>query len=390
MHLKDLTDYQLSGKRVMLRADMNVPLRHGIIANTERIDRSLPTIKHILGEGGKIILLSHLGRPQETGKVQAEFSLKPVADYLEEKLNMPILLVEDLEVVKKSNEQFIMVENIRFYKGEKGNDSNLAEKLGSLCDIFVMDAFATSHREHASTTGVVSFVDHACVGFLIREELEALEFIDKAKKPILVILGGAKISTKLSLINALTEKADYLLLGGGIANTCLGSIGVEVGSSLIESSVFTEAKQLVEKDNVLLPDKVLVALNKESDPTEVNVHTLTKEDCIFDVSPEYINSLEHLFTKAETIIWNGPMGLFEEDRFFSGTQAVANLIAGSKAYSVIGGGDTISAAAKAGVLDSINYISTAGGAFLKYLEGKPLPALLALQEKALESSGDGT
>ena len=363
MHLKDLTDYQLSGKRVMLRADMNVPLRHGIIANTERIDRSLPTIKHILGEGGKIILLSHLGRPQETGKVQAEFSLKPVADYLEEKLNMPILLVEDLEVVKKSNEQFIMVENIRFYKGEKGNDSNLAEKLGSLCDIFVMDAFATSHREHASTTGVVSFVDHACVGFLIREELEALEFIDKAKRPILAILG---------------------------ANTCLGSVGIEVGSSLIDSSVFTEAKQLVEKDNVLLPDKVLVALNKESDPTEVNVHTLTKEDCIFDVSPEYINSLEHLFTKAETIIWNGPMGLFEEDRFFSGTQAVANLIAGSKAYSVIGGGDTISAAAKAGVLDSINYISTAGGAFLKYLEGKPLPALLALQEKALESSGDGT
>jgi len=234
--------------------------------------------------------------------VQAEFSLKPVADYLEEKLNMPILLVEDLEVVKKSNEQFIMIENIRFYKGEKENDSNLAEKLGSLCDIFVMDAFATSHREHASTAGVVSFVDHACVGFLIREELEALEFIDKAKRHILVILGGNKISTKLSLINALTEKADYLLLGGGIANTCLSSIGIEVGSSLIESSVFTEAKQLVEKDNVLLPDKVLVAFNKESAPKEVNVHSLTKEDCIFDVSPEYINSLEHLFTKAETII----------------------------------------------------------------------------------------
>jgi len=390
MHLKDLTDYQLSGKRVMLRADMNVPLKHGIIANAERIDRSLPTIKHILGEGGKIILLSHLGRPQEIGKVQAEFSLKPVADYLEEKLNMPILLVEDLEVVKKSNEQFIMVENIRFYKGEKGNDSNLAEKLGSLCDIFVMDAFATSHREHASTTGVVSFVDHACVGFLIREELEALEFIEKAKRPILVILGGAKISTILSLINALTEKADYLLLGGGIANTCLGSVGVEVGSSLIESSLFTEAKQLVEKDNVLLPDKVLVALNKESAPTEVNVHSLTKEDCIFDVLPEYINSLEHLFTKAETIIWNGPMGLFEEDRFFSGTtdekiHAMEELYTRHREEL-----SAISAAAKAGVLDSINYISTAGGAFLKYLEGKPLPALLALQEKALESSGDGT
>ncbi|MCS5544200.1 MAG: phosphoglycerate kinase, partial [SAR86 cluster bacterium] len=390
MHLKDLTDYQLSGKRVMLRADLNVPLKNGIISNSERVDRSLPTIKHILGEGGKIILLSHLGRPQETGKIQEEFSLKPVADYLEEKLNMSILITEDLEGIKKSNEEFIIVENIRFFKGEKSNDPSLAKKLGSLCDIFVMDAFATSHREHASTTGVISFVDHACVGFLIREELDALRLFDQVKRPFLAILGGAKISTKLSLINALTEKVDYLLLGGAIANTCLGSLGVEVGSSLVEPSVYPEAKELVEKDNVLLPDKVLVALNKESEPREASIDSLTKEDCIFDVSPGYINTLEELFTKAETIIWNGPMGLFEEDQFCSGTQALADLIAGSKAYSVIGGGDTISAVEKAGVLDSINYISTAGGAFLKYLEGKPLPALLALQEKALESSSDGT
>ena len=390
MHLKDLTDYQLSGKRVMLRADLNVPLKNGIISNSERVDRSLPTIKHIIGEGGKIILLSHLGRPQETGKIQEEFSLKPVADYLEERLNMSILLTEDLEGIKKSNEEFIIVENIRFFKGEKSNDSSLAKKLGSLCDIFVMDAFATSHREHASTTGVISFVDHACVGFLIREELDALRLFDQVKRPFLAILGGAKISTKLSLINALTEKVDYLLLGGAIANTCLGSLGVEVGSSLVEPSVYPEAKELAEKDNVLLPDKVLVALNKESEPREASIDSLTKEDCIFDVSPGYINTLEELFTKAETIIWNGPMGLFEEDQFCSGTQALADLIAGSKAYSVIGGGDTISAAVKTGVFDSINYISTAGGAFLNYLEGKPLPALLALQEKTLESSSDGT
>ena len=390
MHLKDLTDYQLSGKKVMLRADLNVPLKNGIISNSERVDRSLPTIKHIIGEGGKIILLSHLGRPQETGKIQEEFSLKPVADYLEERLNMSILLTEDLEGIKKSNEEFIIVENIRFFKGEKSNDSSLAKKLGSLCDIFVMDAFATSHREHASTTGVISFVDHACVGFLIREELDALRLFDQVKRPFLAILGGAKISTKLSLINALTEKVDYLLLGGAIANTCLGSLGVEVGSSLVEPSVYPEAKELAEKDNVLLPDKVLVALNKESEPREASIDSLTKEDCIFDVSPGYINTLEELFTKAETIIWSGPMGLFEEDQFCSGTQALADLIAGSKAYSVIGGGDTISAAVKTGVFDSINYISTAGGAFLNYLEGKPLPALLALQEKALESSGDGT
>ena len=390
MQLKHLTDHQLSGKRVMLRSDMNVPLKEGIIANEERIDRSLPTIEHILREGGRIVLISHLGRPQETGKVQEEFSLKPVVKCLEEKLNRSIYLTDDLDVVKESSEEFIMLENIRFFKGEKSNDPNLSNKLGSLCDIFVMDAFATSHREHASTTGVVNCVDHACIGFLIKEELEALEHIERAKRPILVVLGGAKISTKLSLINALTEKADHLLLGGGIANTCLGSQGIEIGSSLIESSVYPEAKQMVEKDNVLLPDRVLVARSKESEPREVDVNSLTREDCIFDVSPLYINSLEELFSKAETIIWNGPMGLFEEDRFCSGTQAVADLIASSKAYSVIGGGDTISAVTKTGVVDSINYISTGGGAFLNYLEGKSLPALLALEKKALESLNDET
>ena len=385
MHLKDLTEYQLSGKRVMLRTDMNVPLRSGTIANTERIDRSLPTINHILEEGGKIILLSHLGRPEETGKVQEEFSLKPVVSYLEEKLQRPIHLNESLDSLRDSKEEFTVLENIRFFKGEKGNDSNLAKKLGSLCDIFVLDAFAASHREHASTTGVISFVNQACIGFLIREELEALEIIENANRPILAILGGAKISDKLSLINALAKKGDHLLLGGGIANTCLGSKGLEIGRSLVEPSLFTEARNLVEKDNVLLPDKVLVAPNKDSEPREVSVETLKKEECIFDISPLYIDSIKKTFAEAKTIIWNGPMGFFEEDKFSLGTKAVAELITESEAYSVIGGGDTIAAAAQAKVLDSINYVSTAGGAFLNYLEGKPLPALLALEEKALES-----
>ena len=385
MHLKDLTEYQLSGKRVLLRADMNVPLQSGTIANTERIDRSLPTIKHILQEGGKIILLSHLGRPEETGKVQEEFSLKPVVSYLEEKLQRPIPLTESLDSLRVLNGSFTVLENIRFFKGEKGNDSNLAKKLGSFCDIFVLDAFAASHREHASTTGVISFVNQACIGFLVREELEALETIDKANRPILAILGGAKISSKLSLINALANKVDHLLLGGGIANTCLGSKGLEIGRSLVEPSLYSEARNLVEKDNVLLPDKVAVAPNKESEPREVSVETLKKEDCIYDISPLYIDSIKKTFTEAKTIIWNGPMGLFEEDKFSLGTKAVAELINESEAYSVIGGGDTIAAAAQAKVLDSINYVSTAGGAFLNYLEGKPLPALLALEEKALES-----
>ena len=385
MHLKDLTEYQLSGKRVLLRADMNVPLQSGTIANTERIDRSLPTIKHILQEGGKIILLSHLGRPEETGKVQEEFSLKPVVSYLEEKLQRPIPLTESLDSLRVLNGSFTVLENIRFFKGEKGNDSDLAKKLGSLCDIFVLDAFAASHREHASTTGVISFVNQACIGFLIREELEALETIEKANSPILAILGGAKISSKLSLINALANKVDHLLLGGGIANTCLGSKGLEIGRSLVEPSLYSEARNLVEKDNVLLPDKVVVAPNKESEPREVSVETLKKEECIFDISPLYIDSIKKTFEEAKTIIWNGPMGFFEEDKFSLGTKAVAELISESEAYSVIGGGDTIAAAAQAKVLDSINYVSTAGGAFLNYLEGKPLPALLALEEKALES-----
>ena len=385
MHLKDLTEYQLSGKRVLLRADMNVPLRHGTIVNTERIDRSLPTIKHILEEGGNVILLSHLGRPEETGKVQEEFSLKPVVSYLEEKLQRPIYLTDNLDSLGVIKGQIMVVENIRFFKGEKGNDSNLAKKLGSVCDIFVLDAFAAAHREHASTTGVVSFVNQACIGFLIRQELEALETIEKANRPILAILGGAKISSKLSLINALANKVDHLLLGGGIANTCLGSKGLEMGRSLVEPSLYAEARNLIEKDNVLLPDKVVVAPNKESEPREVSVETLKKEECIFDISPLYIDSIKKTFEEAKTIIWNGPMGFFEEDKFSLGTKTVAELISESEAYSVIGGGDTIAAAAQAKVLDSINYVSTAGGAFLNYLEGKPLPALLALEEKALES-----
>ena len=385
MHLRDLTEFQLSGKRVLLRADMNVPLRGGTITNTERIDRSLPTIKHILEEGGSIILISHLGRPEETGKVQEEFSLRPVVSYLEEKLQRPIPLTESLDSLMVLNGNFTVLENIRFFKGEKGNDPNLAKKLGSLCDIFVLDAFAASHREHASTTGITGFVNQACIGFLIREELEALETTEKANSPILAVLGGAKISSKLSLINALAKKVDHLLLGGGIANTCLGSKGLEIGTSLVESSLYSEARNLLEKDNVLLPDKVAVAPNKESEPREVSVECLRKEDCIFDISTAYIDSIKETFVQAKTIIWNGPMGFFEEDKFSLGTQAVAELISESDAYTVIGGGDTIAAAAQAKVLDSIDYISTAGGAFLNYLEGKPLPALVAIEEKALES-----
>lgn len=389
MQLKYLTDYKLSGRKVMLRVDFNVPLKDGHIVNEERIDRSLPTIQHILNEGASLIIVSHLGRPEETNEVQKEFSLKPIALSLEKKLKMPVVLKRDLSSIKQSSEDLLMLENIRFFKGEKSNDSNLAKDLAGLCDIFVMDAFATAHRAHASTTAILDFVDQACAGLLIKQELQALDRIDNAEKPIVIVLGGAKISTKLPLINALLDKVDHLILGGGIANTCIAAQGLEIGKSLIESSLVSEVKSLINEDNVILPSRVLVAENKEAEAREVDIDSLTKNDAIFDVSPTFIHSLEKIFNEAATIVWNGPMGLFEQDQFSLGTQAVANLIARSEAYSIIGGGDTISAASMSGVLDSINYISTGGGALLEYLEGKSLPALAALQKKALERVDNG-
>ena len=389
MQLKYLTDYKLSGRKVMLRVDFNVPLKDGHIVNEERIDRSLPTIQHILNEGASLIIVSHLGRPEETNEVQKEFSLKPIALSLEKKLKMPVDLKRDLSSIKQSSKDLLMLENIRFFKGEKSNDSNLAKDLAGLCDIFVMDAFATAHRAHASTTAILDFVDQACAGLLIKQELQALDRIDNAEKPIVIVLGGAKISTKLPLINALLDKVDHLILGGGIANTCIAAQGLEIGKSLIESSLVSEVKSLINEDNVILPSRVLVAENKEAEAREVDIDSLTKNDAIFDVSPTFIHSLENIFNEAATIVWNGPMGLFEQDQFSLGTQAVANLIARSEAYSIIGGGDTISAASMSGVLDSINYISTAGGALLEYLAGKSLPALAALQKKALERVDNG-
>ena len=389
MQLKYLTDYKLSGRKVMLRVDFNVPLKDGHIVNEERIDRSLPTIQYILNEGASLIIVSHLGRPEETNEVQKEFSLKPIALSLEKKLKMPVVLKRDLSSIKQSSEDLLMLENIRFFKGEKSNDSNLAKDLAGLCDIFVMDAFATAHRAHASTTAILDFVDQACAGLLIKQELQALDRIDNAEKPIVIVLGGAKISTKLPLINALLDKVDHLILGGGIANTCIAAQGLEIGKSLIESSLVSEVKSLINEDNVILPSRVLVAENKEAEAREVDIDSLTKNDAIFDVSPTFIHSLEKIFNEAATIVWNGPMGLFEQDQFSLGTQAVANLIARSEAYSIIGGGDTISAASMSGVLDSINYISTGGGALLEYLEGKSLPALAALQKKALERVDNG-
>ena len=389
MKIKPLSKCSLGNKKVLLRADMNVPVSEGKVTNKERIIRSLPTIKFILKKSSKLIVLSHLGRPKENNIIQEEFSLQPVARILEEELGRPVKLIQNIDEAITSNEEILILENIRFFKGEKNNDLNLSKQLASLADIFVMDAFATSHRAHASTVGVVDFVNEACAGFLIKEELEALENFDKAKRPIVGVLGGAKISTKLSLISSLAKKVDFLILGGGLANTCLGAQGKEIGSSLTEIGMYQDVKAFVDNEKILLPSKVLVSKDKRSEVREKDVNDLTEEDCIFDVSPDFFISLADIFKKAGTIVWNGPMGLFEEDKFSYGTLEVAKQIANSNAYSIVGGGDTISAATKAGILDSINYLSTAGGAFLEYLEGKSLPALLALKKKALESPKDG-
>ena len=381
MKIKPLSKCSLGNKKVLLRADMNVPVSEGKVTNKERIIRSLPTIKFILKKSSKLIVLSHLGRPKENNIIQEEFSLQPVARILEEELGRPVKLIQNIDEAISSNEEILILENIRFFKGEKNNDLNLSKQLASLADIFVMDAFATSHRSHASTVGVTDLIDDACSGLLIQEEMKALDKIIDARRPILAVLGGSKISSKLSLINTLSEKADHLILGGGIANTCWGSLGKEIGNSLTEVSMYKEAKLLSKIENVLIPDKVIVAKDQNSTPKEKKIDFVAKDDSIYDISPNFFNSIETLFNEAATIIWNGPMGLFEEDNFSFGTKALASMVANSDAYSVIGGGDTISAASKAGILDSIDYISTAGGAFLEYIEGKSLPALEALKNK---------
>ncbi len=381
MKIKPLSNCSFDNKKVLLRADMNVPISGGKVTNKERIIRSLPTIKFILEKSSKLIVLSHLGRPIENNIIQEEFSLQPVARSLEEELGRPVKLIRNIDEAINSNEEILILENIRFFKGEKNNDLSLSKQLASLADIFVMDAFATSHRSHASTVGVTDFIDEACSGLLIQEEIKALDKIIDARSPVLAVLGGGKISSKLSLINSLSKKADNLILGGGIANTCWGSLGKEIGNSLTEISMYKEARLLSKIENVLIPDKVIVAKNLDSTPKEKGIDFVKKDDSIYDISPHFFNSIENLFNQAATIIWNGPMGLFEAVNFSFGTSTLATMVANSDAYSVIGGGDTISAASKAGILDSIDYVSTAGGAFLEYIEGKSLPALEALKNK---------
>lgn len=390
--MQTLLDFELSGKNILLRADLNTPIQDCKVFDDERILRSLPTIKHILNNKGKLTLLTHLGRPEENGTIQSEFSLKPIAEKLKELLGLSINLISSIEEWSEPDAgQLNMLENVRFLKGEKSNNPDLCKKLSDICDIFVMDAFATSHRAHASTTGIISYANQACAGFLLQEELLSLGKLNQNEnRPSVAILGGAKISTKLDLINSLSDKMDFVILGGGIANTCLAAKGFNVGSSLYEKDMLEQALELANKDGVILPDKVVVARSMEDKGSVVGINSIDSRDSIFDIAPESFSEVKSILEEAKIILWNGPVGLFEKPQFMHGTSTIAKMIADSEGYSVGGGGDTLAAAKAIGVLDDIDYMSTAGGAFLEFIEGRTLPAIEALEMKALESQDNRT
>ena len=382
MRYKKLKDISLSNKSVLLRLDLNAPIQNGVVTNNERLLRSLPTISYLLEKGASLKIMSHLGRPEENDLFQEAFSLKPVVVELERLLDrsIPLYSLNEIESMDDFS-NLVMIENTRFNIGEKNNDPNLSKRFSDLADLFVMDAFATSHRAHASTTGVISFSDVACAGFLLDEELSALLKVKEDKNKSIAILGGAKISTKLGLIDSLSQSMDAVVLGGGIANTCLAAKGFNIGKSLVEPSMLKEAEQLLKNPKVIIPEIVVVSQSPDQPGREVSADKIGENEAIFDISPHYVLQLESIINEAGTILWNGPIGFFEKENFDKGTIQLAKMIVASKAYSVAGGGDTISAAEKAGVLDKLDYVSTAGGAFLEFIEGRKLPALEALMQK---------
>ncbi|HAT1658647.1 TPA: phosphoglycerate kinase [Legionella pneumophila] len=390
MNLIKMSDIDLSGKRVLIREDLNVPIKDGMITSDQRLQAALPTIKSALDSGAAVIVLSHLGRPEE-GKYEKKFSLEPVADYLKENLEYPVRFVKDyLNGLDVKPGELVICENVRFNPGEKSNDESLAKKLANLCDVFVMDAFGTAHRAQASTYGVAQYAPIAVAGPLLIRELEALNQVLKApKKPIVAIVGGAKVSSKLSLLKQLVGMVDVLIPGGGIANTFLKAQGFEIGISLYEPDLLDEARHILilakEKGcQIPLPTDVVVGKTfSETCPAfNKSLSNVAEDDMILDIGPETIRDYVDLIHDANTIIWNGPVGVFEFPQFAYGTRAIAIAIAESDAFSIAGGGDTLAAVDLYDLNQQISYISTGGGAFLECLEGKTLPAVAILQERA--------
>lgn len=394
MNLIKMNDLNLREKRVLIREDLNVPIKDGIITSDQRLQAALPTLQKALDEGAAVMVLSHLGRPEE-GRFEKRFSLEPVANYLASHLDYPVRFVSNyLEGVDVKPGELVVCENVRFNSGEKANDDELAKKLAALCDIFIMDAFGTAHRAQASTWGVAKYAPIAAAGPLLVRELVALQRVLKApEKPIVAIVGGAKISGKLSLLKQLVNRVDYLIPGGGIANTFLKAKGFEIGVSLCEDSLLDEAREILELAEkqgcqLLLPSDVVVGKSfSESCPAfNKSLHSVASDDMIMDIGPDTVHRYLEIIHLAKTIIWNGPIGVFEFAQFSYGTRALAIAIAGSDAFSIAGGGDTLAAIDLYDLTQQISYISTGGGAFLECLEGKTLPAVAILEERANTSA----
>jgi len=387
-----MMDLDLKGKRVLIREDLNVPVQNGAVTSDARIRAALPTLKHAMEQGAKTFVLSHLGRPEE-GVINEEFSLAPVAARLSDLLGKPVTLRKDwLDGVDCAPGEVVLCENVRFNKGEKKNKEDLARKMAQLCDVFVMDAFGTAHRAEASTHGVAQFAKVACAGPLLVGELEALErALKNPARPLVAIVAGSKVSTKLTVLEALLAKVDKLIVGGGIANTFLAATGVNVGKSLQEAEMLDIARKLMDQARargaeIPLPTDVVVAKEFASTAhADVrSIHDVGPTELILDIGPDTAERLGELLQSAGTIVWNGPVGVFEFDQFGEGTKAIAHAIARSKAFSLAGGGDTLAAIEKYGVEDGISYISTGGGAFLEFVEGKTLPAVAVLEERAAQ------
>ncbi|MDH4216932.1 MAG: phosphoglycerate kinase [Gallionella sp.] len=399
MNVIKMTDLDLKGKRVLIRSDLNVPVKDGKVTSDARISASMATIDFAVKAGARVMVTSHLGRPEE-GVYSEENSLKPVAHVIANKLGKPVRLIKDwtdggFDVAEG---ELVLLENCRFNKGEKKNQDEISKKYAALCDVFVMDAFGTAHRAEASTHGVAKFAPVAAAGILLTEELDALSkaLLDPAR-PMVAIVGGSKVSTKLTVLESLSDKVDQLVVGGGIANTFLKATGHPVGKSLCESDLVPTAQALLEKmaargasipiasDVVVGKEAPFVAGNENTPAILKDARDVAEDDMIFDIGPQSAQQLADIIMNAGTVVWNGPVGVFEYDQFGAGTRTIANAIAETKAFTLAGGGDTIAAIQKYGIYDKVSYISTAGGAFLEFLEGKKLPAVEILEQRASQS-----
>ena len=385
MSVIKMTDLDLNGKRVFIRADLNVPVKDGKVTSDARIRATIPTLKLALEKGAKVMVTSHLGRPTE-GEFKPEDSLQPVVDYLNEHLDVPVRLVRDyLDGVEVNAGEIVVLENVRVNKGEKKNDPELGKKYAALCDVFIMDAFGTAHRAQASTYGVAEFAPVACAGPLLAAELDALgKALKEPARPMVAIVGGSKVSTKLEVLNSLSKIADQIIVGGGIANTFIAAAGHNVGKSLYEADLIPVAKELAASTDIPVPVDVRVGteFSATAPATEKSVTEVKDDESIFDIGDKSAEQLAEIIKNAKTVLWNGPVGVFEFPNFRKGTEIISHAIANSDAFSIAGGGDTLAAIDLFGIADKISYISTGGGAFLEFVEGKVLPAVEILEKRA--------